>query len=103
MKIPKYVQEIMERSEFVRGYGDPGYTIKIRKATPYTRISTLSAEIQRLQSWVDRMMPKDEFSIPTMVINSIPSRTHYRNQYTVVTIYDPIMGEIEKYMRKEMK
>lgn len=49
------------------------------------------------------MMPKDEFSIPTMVINSIPSRTHYRNQYTVVTIYDPIMREIEKYMRKEMK
>lgn len=45
MKIPKYVQEIMERSEFVRGYGDPGYTIRIRKATPYTRISTLSAEI----------------------------------------------------------
>ena len=41
MKIPKYVQEIMERSEFVRGNGDPGYTIKIRKATPYTRIPPL--------------------------------------------------------------
>lgn len=103
MKIPKYVQEIMERSEFVRGYGDPGYTIKIRKARPYTRIGTLKAEIERLQNWVDRMMPKDEFSIPTMTVNRIPSRTHYCNQCAVVTIYDPIMREIEKYMRKEMK
>ena len=103
MKIPKYVQEIMKRSEFVRGYGDPGYTITIRKARPYTRISTLKAEIERLQNWLERMMPKDEFSIPTMMVNNIPSRTHYCNQCAVVTIYDPIMREIEKYMRKEMR
>ena len=103
MIIPQYVQEIMGRSEFVLGYCDPGYTIRIRKSTPYTTISTFKTEIGRLKKWVDRMMPEDELDVPTMVVHSVPSKTHYRNQYAVVTIYDPIMQQIERYIRKEMK
>ena len=30
MKVPKYIINLMERSEFVLGYGDPGYTIEIK-------------------------------------------------------------------------
>lgn len=103
MIIPQYVQEIMCRSEFVLGCGDPGYTIRIRKSSPYTTISTFKTEIGRLKKWVDRMMPEDELDVPTMVVHSVPSKTHYRNQYAVVTIYDPLMQQIERYIRKEMK
>ena len=50
MKIPKYIQDMMERARFVVGYGDPGYTIAIRKPTPYTHVSTFEAEIERLEN-----------------------------------------------------
>ena len=103
MVVPKYVQEIMVRSEFVLGSGDPGYTIRIRKSTPNTTVNTFNAEIGRLKKWVDRMMPEDELNVPTMVVHSVSSKTHYRNQYAIVTIYDPIMQQLERYMRKEAK
>ena len=99
MEIPKYIQDIMERSGFVVGYGDPGYTIAIRKATPYTQVSTFKVEIERLEKWVKRMMPKDDLGVPTMIINKIPKKTHYANQYAIVTIYDPIMKYLEEYIQ----
>lgn len=99
MKIPKYIQDMMERARFVVGYGDPGYTIEIRKATPYTQVSTLKKEIERLEKWVNRMMPKDDLGVPTIIINKIPKKTHYINQYAIVTIYDPIMKQLEEYIK----
>lgn len=103
MKIPKYIQDMMERAEFVLSYGEPGYTIAIRKTTPYTQVSTLKAEIERLEKWVKRMMPKDDLGVPTMIINRIPKKTHYANQYAIVTIYDPVMKQLEKYIPKSDK
>lgn len=103
MKIPKYIQDMMERARFVVGYGDPGYTIAIRKPTPYTQVSTFKVEIERLEKWVKRMMPKDDLGVPTMIINKIPKKTHYANQYAIVTIYDPIMKQLEKYIQKTDK
>lgn len=100
MIIPKYVQELMNRSSFVLGSGEPGYTIRINKSTPYTKIDTLKTEVGRLERWVKRMMPEDTLGVPTMIINSIPRKTHYCNQYAVVTIYDPIMQRIEQYIRR---
>lgn len=68
MKIPKYIQDMMERAEFILSYGEPGYTIAIRKTTPYTQVSTF-----------------------------------YANQYAIVTIYDPVMKQLEKYIPKSDK
>lgn len=98
MIIPKYIQEMMSRSRFALGYGDAGYTIEIVKATPYARVNTLRAEVERLQLWVNRQLPEDEIGVPTMVINRVPKVTHYCNQYAIVTIFDPIMKELEKYI-----
>lgn len=55
MIIPKYVQELMSRASFVLGSGEAGYTIRINKSTPYTKIDTLKAEVERLDQWVKRM------------------------------------------------
>ena len=41
------------------------------------------------------MMPKDDLGVPTMIINRIPKKTHYANQYAIVTIYDPVMKQLE--------
>ena len=98
MTTPKYIQDIMSRAKFAIGYGDPGYTIEITKATPYTRVETLWTEIGRLEKWVKRVMPEDDWEIPTMIINRLPKTTHYGRQYAVVTIYDPVMRQLEKYM-----
>lgn len=103
MVIPKYVQELMSRSKFVIGAGEAGYTIRIYKSTPYTKIPTLKAEVERLQKWIERIMPEDDLGVPTMLINSIPSKTHYCNQYAVVTIFDPVMQRIEKYITGEVR
>ena len=51
MKVPGYIKDMMERSRFALGYGDPGYTIEVPKATPYTRIGTLRKECERLRDW----------------------------------------------------
>lgn len=99
MEIPKYIQDMMERARFVVGCGEPGYTIAIRKATPYTQVGTFKAEIERLEKWVKRMMPKDDLGVPTMIIHRIPNKTHYAKQYAIVTIYDPIMKYLEKYIQ----
>lgn len=99
MKIPAYIQNMMERSNFARGYGDPGYTLEISKETRYTRIDTLRDEINRLVAWVERQVPHCDDSVPTAVINSVPSKTHYCHQHAVVTIYDPVMMYLERYIR----
>ena len=90
MEIPKYIQDTMERSKFVLSYGEPGYTIAIRKATPYTQVSTFKVEIERLEKWVQQMMSKDDLGVPTMIINRIPKKTHYANQYAIVTYRNQI-------------
>ena len=86
MIIPQYVQKIMGRSEFVLSFGDPGYTIRVRKSTPYTTVNTFNAEIGRLKKWVDRMLPEDEIGAPTMVVHSVLIKMHYRNQYAVMIL-----------------
>ena len=101
MNIPKYVRELMSRSQFDLDHprGVPGYTIKIRKATPYTKAYTLKAEVERLVAWANREAPvPPEWESDTAVIVSVPKATHHRDQYAVVTIYDPVMKGLEKYI-----
>lgn len=98
--VPQYIIEMMSRATFARGYGDPGYTLEISKATPYTRIRTLKDEVTRLEKWIVRQMPEDELDVPTCIVNRVPSKTHYCKQNAVVTIYDPIMKKLEPYIGK---
>ena len=95
MKIPVYVQELMGRAAFDRLYtnlkSEPGYTIKIKKATPYTYASTLRAECERLVAWANRQPCGPD----TAAILECPADTHYCRQVAYVTIYDPIMQKLE--------
>ena len=75
MVIPKYIKAMMGRARFTKGFGDPGYTVETAKSTPYTTAETFKREVERLCAWAERQMPRDEFSIPTAVINNIPHKT----------------------------
>ena len=57
-KIPVYVQKLMSRASFAIGYGEPGHTLEIEKATPYTCVYTLRAEVERFVVWINRIMTK---------------------------------------------
>lgn len=100
--VPKYVQEILSRSkyEFDRCTGHewyaPGYTIRIEKATPYTYADTFRAEIERLVKWANRVTGVEGLEIAFIL--SVPAETHHRKQVAVVSIFDPVMQKIEKYI-----
>ena len=102
MTTPKYVQEILRRSRYEFDYCtknenySAGYTLRIRKATPCTQIDTLKAEVERLCAWANRQSVEN-----TAVILYIPKETHYHDQAAVVTIFDPVMQKIERYIPKK--
>lgn len=98
MKIPKYIQNIMYRAEYEfdrclknENYS-AGYTVRIKKETPRTLVSTFEKEINRLKKWVEKQGSE-------CYILYVPTTTHYYEQYAVVTIYDNVMQKIEKYMK----
>lgn len=99
MVIPKYVQELLSRSKFEfyrctnHEYYAPGYTIRVCKSTPYTYADTLKAEVERLVKWANRVTGVDGLEIAFVL--ETPSETHYRNQYAVISIFDPVMQKIE--------
>lgn len=102
--IPAYVVEMMKRShyyyEFERHGADvarwcaAGYTIAIKKATPYTYAETFCKEVERLQKWVNKQDGGD------CRIIKLPKETKHRDQYAIVTIFDPVMQRIEKYIQQ---
>lgn len=103
MNIPKYVQDIMARSQyfFDFNYFDLntqqnkcacGYTISIKKPTPYTHADTFNSEINRLKQWVERQ------NGGCCHILYVPNKTYHSKQYAIVTIFDPVMQHIEKYI-----
>ena len=100
MTIPKYVQELMSRSEFALGpvheRASPGYTIWISKATPYTSADTLRSECERLCAWAKRNHSEAE-------ILSCPTETHLRPQRALVTVYDMCMKYMEQYISEGRK
>lgn len=96
MIIPKYVKELMSRARYnytCQNYKDyaVGYTIDIEKETYYKRAETLKKEILRLGEWVKRQGGE-------MVILYCPIGTQYQMQYATVTIFDPVMTHIERYI-----
>ena len=100
MIIPIYVQKLMQRARYEydrctesENYG-VGYTVAIRKATPYAKAYTLRTEVERLCKWANRAAGGEVAPILYM-----PEKTHYsRDQSAVVTIFDPVMKHIEQFM-----
>lgn len=96
MTVPRYVQEILSRCTWWLGEGsEPGYTIAIHKKSPYSYASTLRTDAGRLCSWADRNTPE---GLDTACVVSCPKGTHYEDQWAVVTIYDPVMRQIERFI-----
>ena len=101
MIIPKYVQELMGRRryeyDFLRSHENysAGYTIKLRKRSAYAQIDTLRKEVERLCKWANKVA-----GVETAFILDMPTKTHHVNQVAVVTIFDPVMQHIEKYISK---
>lgn len=95
VKVPKFAQEMMSRARFDRLYtnpaAEPGYTIWIRKATPYTYADTLRAECERLVAWARR-------NYADAAILECPRDTHHVNQAALVVITDPVMQRLEQFM-----
>ena len=100
MHIPKYVADILHRAKFTFGKGCvPGYTIAIEKRTEYAYHTTLRDEAFKLVAWANReyqKRSKDNTEIAAVL--SWEHRTRHRQQTAIVTIYDPIMKDIESYI-----
>lgn len=101
---PKYIQELMARAafDFSQEFTCPGYTIKIRKRSNYEFAQTLKENIEQLAKWVRKeclRLGMDKAGAEnTIIINRIPESTMYCPQYAFVTIFDPIMQRLEKYI-----
>lgn len=54
MRIPKYVQDLISRSEYcydtLDGYCEPGYMIRIKKFSHYQHVDTFQSEILQLRA-----------------------------------------------------
>ena len=99
-KVPAYIREILSRSgfEFDHMTTHPnfvqGYTIYIRKRTPNTSVHTFRKEIEQFCSWADRTAGS-----PVSHILHVPYSTLSCDQFAQVTILDPIMLQIEDYIK----
>lgn len=99
--IPVYVREILSRSGFEFEYLTThpeyvrGFTIYIRKRTPYTSARVFQQEIKRFCNWADRAAQK-----PVSYILHTPEITHHCDQFAHVTILDPVMMAIEDYIKQ---
>jgi hypothetical protein len=99
MNIPKYILGLLERSKYTykdgyakNEYYAVGYTIEIHKRTYYSRVETLKEEIEKLEKFVTKNNSE-------LKILYIPTETHYNDQYAVITIFDPIMKQLEQYIK----
>jgi hypothetical protein len=101
MRVPAYVRELIERAVYNYNSKSPdysvGYTIDIEKRSDYGWVSYLADEIERLKKWVERQ-PGGE-----MVVIDVPKETRLRRQTATVTIFDPVMQHIEKFIPPRQK
>ena len=96
MIVPAYVRNLLQgaKFEFVlcsrnEDYA-PGYTVTIRKRSDYQTAKVFNKEIEKLQKWVNRQ-PGGNCKVLLL-----PKETHHCKQVAVITIYDPIMLQLEK-------
>lgn len=107
MKVPMYVVDLAKRAKYnfdseSKDYA-VGYTVNIYKKSPYQKIDTFRAEIQRFVDWANREMSRKACGEPipeAVCVLQIPSATTYGTQYAVVNVFDPIMLDFERYICK---
>lgn len=95
MKIPNYVTETIGELNFVRGMdydNQPGYTIKVYKPSDYMTINVFRKRIDKVLEWA-RQHHAEAY------VNWFPERTHYTEQFAVITITDPVMIALEKALK----
>ena len=101
--VPKYVADLMNRSEFYfdDNFALPGYTLSVKKRTPYQNIKSFKKEIERLSSWIKRnciaLGMDKECAEKVVAIHYVPDRTRYAQQKAVITILDPIMKFLDPF------
>lgn len=109
MNIPKYVVDLMERAKYNYSNNNnedyaAGYTIDIAKRTHYQKADTFKKEIEKLINWAKHEYKKlggDGKYGEVAYILQMPQKTTYKHmQYSTITIFDPIMKHIEKYISK---
>ena len=107
--LPKYVQNILARSEWKMPYylknhvREGFYTFAIRKETDYTTARVFRREVERFLAWAQREARR-KYNYPGTVgyILTIPEMTCHRQQWAIVKITDPVMKDIENYIAKEL-
>lgn len=96
METPKYIINALSRSSYYFGFNScPGYTIKVCKHSPYAQVRSLKAEVTRIVAWVNRQVGGHAELV------SCPTETRYAYQCAVITIFDPVMRHLEKYIKSE--
>ena len=97
MYIPKYIKNILSRSKYETAHPDyePGYTLRIYKATEYTSIESLHIECERFVAFARRHGATES------AILEAPDQTHYCKHSALVNIYDPVMVKLEPFIPKE--
>ena len=94
MKAPQYITTPLKRAEFYFGKdGVVGYSIKIFKHTRYEYAQTLRNRCSQIITWCNKQVPESA----EMVF--CPKETHNTNQFAVITIYDPLMLHLEKFIK----
>lgn len=94
MKTPQYIITPLKRAEFYFGKdGVVGYSIKIHKHTIYEYADTLLHRCGKIITWCNKQIPGSA----EMVF--CPKETHYRDQFAVITIYDPLMLHLEQFIK----
>ena len=102
MKFPKYIQEVLDRSELyvytgyngpnLKGY-DPGYVLKIRKYSHRQLMPTFQKEVEEFVAWINKQPGGD-----AALLRMSDTYTTYKHmQYAYARVYDPYMKWIESY------
>lgn len=102
MYIPKYVQDMMRRSEYNYSIGDTGYTLDIHKRSRCASVESFKTEILSLVQWANRHVSQYK-GFPIAEILHCPRKTRKSDQIATVTIYDPVMQELESFIGDKLE
>lgn len=107
MKIPKYIQEMLERrcewaiySTHLSKDDDPSCTILIHKRSHYCTTDTLMKEVKKFIKWVNS---QNKLNIIWGTIKYVPMHTHHCDQWAKVEVVDPVLQQIEKFIPEKYR
>ena len=94
METPNYIKSSLQGAKFYFGKDCvAGYSIEIHKRTKYEYASTLLNRCNQIISWCNRQVEGSAEMV------RCPYITIYADQFAVITIYDPVMLHLEKYIK----